>query len=1128
MSNKANMTLVETINTKHFDNVINNYEKLLHLGYLINTEKNDPNLKRTDGLFTILHNYLNKIEKLNEEFGISTVEYTTPKTASKKYRGRVYPHNGLGVVSMPRQIRNYLLVDNDFNPLYTDIDIKNCHPVIYYQYLIKEENYPQEKLELFRDYIQNREQWIKHFGKDIKTPVIAVINCCEKIMYKPIKDEALNKKYENLMKELWDTQKYLQKKYHLNTEKLKKFIFTKNTEIEKLIIDEAIHWTTHITKASVDVYAYDGFMVKREGNEHFQNDYYIDTLFLPFLSDKAFEKTGYRVEFVRKELDLNMDMIEVINNQNQTLEDLKKLPGSTKVKLPTGKFLGDFITDNLFMDFKEDVFVFKSAMGDGKTHKIYNDINNLRQQGHILTTISILNRISLTDNVRYDYPFTWSYRERKDDTKMIDEFGKSIIICCESLHRLTPRVQKSCDVLILDELMSLLPQLQQKKTHKDNLEINQHHFIGLVKNAKKIVIMDANIDQDTLDYIMKIRGTNLSHVIGWEVEPRKEKNITFYEDEVLMLEVMCEKLKQGKKLFIPNTRAIDFGNGILETLLKKGNPNSKCLYINSSTKDDYKEQIENTELWRNYDNVMISPTISCGVSYVGKEVFDEVFCFFTNISCNPLDSSQMIGRVRYPKTSDIHINIKLCPNQKYKYPNLNRDRVMKMLYQNIDDLYNLSETQIEKKFSYDTFSYEIVNNERTDLFIHNYINQNKVYSLFSYHLREALKNSYVCKFNNVSIFDKPIDKELDKQNKQHVNNAKNETAKAIFTAQNINALQAQALVDSQQHENSKEYLKYIYKCNMGFTSGENLDKFINNNLNQKRDFRVIRGFIDKNVIPTYKKISNLTSNVKYTQDNINPEFQSEPTAGKELTEGKNISGKHPLQILGRNQNYTSPVYDFNIEKISYEIQPYDIPNLKTNEHWEIIKAQKLKSLWIDKIMRSCFTDYTYLYQNMNTTDLQLVSAYDKFKKFYKEHKNRLYDLDLVNTHIKPNPTISEIKQVFNNLLQNVGLIFRTMNSRQVKVNKERQYINDGVILTLIHPVILDERLPVKLESININKDEDDTNTMKKNNYKLTLDTIPIINSNIDDRDYDEEMITRVFTNDFLQKYYNSVFHILKY
>lgn len=1110
------MTLLETINTTHFDNIINNYEKLLHLGYLINKEKDpaDSNQK-TDGLYTILYNYLNKIEKLNENFGISRVEYTTPKSVNKKYKGRLYPKNGLGVISMPRQIRNYLLVDNDLKPMYTDIDIKNCHPVIYYQYLLKEEKYPEEKLELFGDYIQNRDEWIKIYGKDIKTPIISIINCCNSIHYKPIEDEKFNQRYEKLMTELWDTQKYLQQKYDLSLEKLKKFIYTKNTEIEKEIIDEAIHWTIHTAKASVDVYAYDGFMVKRKDNECFENDYYIDTLFLPFLSQKCFEKTGYKVEFLRKEIDLNMDMINIINNQSQTLAEMKQLENSVKVQLPTGKFLGDFITDNLFTDFKEDIFVFKSAMGDGKTFKIYNDVNMLRLQGNTITTISILNRISLTDNVRFDYPFTWSYRERKDDTKMIDEYGKSIIICCESLHRLTPRVQKNCDVLILDELMSLLPQLQERKTHKDNIETNQHHFIGLIKSAKKIVIMDANIDQDTINYIKKIRG-NENSVLSWEIEPRKDKNITFYEVDILMIDTMCKKLKEGKKLFIPNTRAIDYGNGILETLVQKGNPNAKYLYINSQTKDLYKEEIENTELWSNYDIVMISPTISCGVSYTGKNHFDEVFCFFSNISCNPLDSSQMIGRVRYPKTPNIHIYVNERPNPKYKYPNLNRNRVIKMLYQNIDDLYNLSETQLEKQFNYDTFSYEIIHNERTDLFIHNFINQNRVYTLFKYYLRNSLKNSYICKFKSPE--DKPIDGELDEVNKENIKSAKNESAKKIFTADNINTLQAQELVNTQQHENSPEYLKYIYKCNMGLKSGENLDTFFTNNINQHKDYRVVRGFIDSNIIPTYKKIMNLTSNVKNIQDNINPEFQTEHKTDT-------------LPILGKELGYTNPVYDFNIEKISYDIKLYDIPNLKTNEHWEIIKAYKLKSLWIDRIMRYCFEDYHYLYQNMTITDDDLMKGYEKFKKFYKEHHNRLYDLDLILcsfSKMKPNPKISDVKQVFNDLLKNVGLLFRTLKSRRIMINGVRQSINDGLILTLIHPVILDERLPVKLERIRIDKDEDDINVMKKNTYKLTLDTIPIINSNIDNRDYDDETLTKVFTNEYLEKYYNSVFYTLKY
>ena len=80
---------------------------------------------------------------------------------------------------------------------------------------------------------------------------------------------------------------------------------------------------------------------------------------------------------------------------------------------------------------------------------------------------------------------------------------------------------------------------------------------------------------------------------------------------------------------------------------------------------------------------------------------------------------------------------------------------------------------------------------------------------------------------------------------------------------------------------------------------------------------------------------------------------------------------------------------------------------------------------------------------------------------------------------------------------------------------------------LTHPVILDERLPVKLEKVSINKKEDDPEVVD-NTLKLDINTIPIINANTDRRNYTQNDLNEILNNTYLDKYYNSVFYNLKY
>jgi hypothetical protein len=1115
MSNKTTtMTLVETINYIHMEKIIQNYPKLLESGFEIYNEEGEVYFNT---LYPILHKYLNQLNKISKELGTTKIEYVKPKNIPKKVHGRVYPKDSVGVVAFPRYIRNYLLVDTNLQPLVVDIDIKNCHPVIYLQYLLNEEQYPKEKLTHFIDYIENRDEWIKKYGKEIKTEIIAVLNCCQALRSITKAD----KKYDNLIKEIWDSQDYLSSKHNLkDLTETKKYIYNTNTTIERKIIDIAMEYITMITKVDISTYAYDGFMVPKN-NEFFENDYYVSELLLPHISKRVFEHTGYKVEFLTKDLELNQEMIDIINN-GLSLEENKRLENSTQMTLENGKFLGDYINDNIFEDYKEDIFVFKSAMGDGKTFKIYNDILDLRKQNKDITSISILNRISLTDNVRYDYPFTWSYRERNGDTAKINAVGKSVIICCESLHRLTPNTMRKCDYLILDELMSLLPQLQCAETHQKNMKINQHHFWGLVKTAKKIVIMDANVDQDTIDYIKKIRQEEHPNVMvqSYEINPRKEKQIKFYDDDIYFTEKLLTSLDNGNKIFIPNTRNIDYGNGIIQTILGKY-PSKKCIYINSRTKDEYKEYIEDTSKWSKFDVVMISPTISCGVSCVIKNHFDEVWGFLSNISCNPLDATQMFGRVRYPNTNNIHIHINSQHHQMYKHANLNREKVLQMLYTNMDNLYNMNKTLVETKFNYKTFTEELVYNERTELFIHNFIKQSKHYKLYEFFLRRSFENSYICKF----LWDSNINGKCELQETllDNIKESKNTIAKAIFTAENIGEYEAELLKNDNQHENNPAYQKFIYHHRMEM-SLENLDNFVKNNINTKRDYGQLKKYIDSNIIPTTKIIKNIIGNSKvYNTIFNNTLISSHNDVGLTLEQEEHIF------------NDVSPFYAFE-SGVNFGIRPYDLKDLSTIQHFEIMKGTLTKVLWVDKIMRVCFNQNRSLYENLQTTSEGLEEAFTKFIKFYYQknkdysHSKRLYDLFGINYYnrsdfekLRP----YQKKEIFNKLLHSVGLNLRTLNTRRKRINGKQEYVNDGIILMLTHPVILDERLPIKLEKVSINKKDLDSEVVD-NTLKLDINTIPIINTNTDRRNYTQKDLNEILNNTYLDKYYNSVFYNLKY
>lgn len=54
-------------------------------------------------------------------------------------------------------------------------------------------------------------------------------------------------------------------------------------------------------------------------------------------------------------------------------------------------------------------------------------------------------------------------------------------------------------------------------------------------------------------------------------------------------------------------------------------------------------------------------------------------------------------------------------------------------------------------------------------------------------------------------------------------------------------------------------------------------------------------------------------------------------------------------------------------------------------------------------------------------------------------------------------------------MHSVGLNCRTLNTRRKRIDGKQEYVNHGIILMLTYPVRLDERLPVKLQKVSIDK-----------------------------------------------------------
>ena len=226
----------------------------------------------SDFKLTAVSKTLNNMVKAN---GQSKVRY------SKKDTNGILRDYGFGIQSLPTKIRGLICKHM------TDVDIKNCHPVIVH-HLCKKHGIAAKYLE---EYVNNRDAVLERYGKDIKQEIIRSINKNSSIRA----DGWLgmfDMEMKQVQKELIALPEY---QVHLDMAKQKtqnvagRFMSILATSYEVKILHEVIA----APKVEIGVLMFDGFMFYGERPENY----------LTYLSELIKEKLDIEVTWTYKEHD---------------------------------------------------------------------------------------------------------------------------------------------------------------------------------------------------------------------------------------------------------------------------------------------------------------------------------------------------------------------------------------------------------------------------------------------------------------------------------------------------------------------------------------------------------------------------------------------------------------------------------------------------------------------------------------------------------------------------------------------------------------------------------------------------------------------------------------------------------
>ena len=289
----------------------------------------------------------------------------------------------------------------------------------------------------------------------------------------------------------------------------------------------------------------------------------------------------------------------------------------------------------------DGVTCIKSPQNTGKTQAISEIIREFREQG--TSVINITHRELLATHLGKRLKL----EGYKDLTARDMRIQNGLSICVDSLHKISGCTY---DVVVIDESEQFVNNLKSKhiKNKNANLEVLTH----LIKNAKKIICLDADLGNLTHTLVNLLRPEAERKVINNHYLVGEDKNLSVYQRRGSVLVKAKQTLEDNKTL-------LHVCNGLGEServyqLLKELFPNKNGLLINSETSNspEVREIINDPNKFSQYDYVVASPSLQTGVSIDG-DLFDVITGTFFSVIGTPDDCLQQIWRSR--NTKDIHV-----------------------------------------------------------------------------------------------------------------------------------------------------------------------------------------------------------------------------------------------------------------------------------------------------------------------------------------------------------------------------------------------------------------------------------------------------------------------------------------
>ena len=362
----------------------------------------------------------------------------------------------------------------------------------------------------------------------------------------------------------------------------------------------------------------------------------------------------------------NLDKYPIVNS-NQIMTLILKYYPSIKKDKHFLNFQNLFKLDNVQKvdALNQDLFqqdskflCINTGMGSGKT---YQTIKYLQDKNDFIwITPNIALAQNTTQRLRTDGIDISYYKDLKNPIDKMEHMKDQdkLIICLNSLHYTDERKYK---IVVIDEIETLLNKWFNNKTLNDSYALklaNWQRFLDIIKNADKVILLDAFTSKLTIDFINSVETIKNNYNIIELKENNVNRKIFLKSSFESWVNSIIETLKENKKAFIfypfkeGSSNYISMEN--LKALFEK-ETNKKGICYHGECDDKILKTLDDVNKhWNEVDFVMTNNKISVGLNYELSD-FDSVFVSIAKFS-SPRDIIQVSYRCRQLKSNNIYVS----------------------------------------------------------------------------------------------------------------------------------------------------------------------------------------------------------------------------------------------------------------------------------------------------------------------------------------------------------------------------------------------------------------------------------------------------------------------------------------